>query len=59
MKVRMLQALRGPGGGYNPGDTLELEAEEAARWCSKGIAVPVQQRKKRATKPKPEQAVKQ
>jgi hypothetical protein len=30
----------------------EGSAEEMARWCAKGIATPIQKRRRRATKPK-------
>ena len=52
MKVRMLQSMRGPGFALDPGMEHEGSAEEMARWCAKGIATPIQKRRRRATKPK-------
>ncbi len=58
MKVKMRQSARGPTIRWNPGDVIELEADEAARFIAKGIAEPVKQRRRKAAfDPPPEQAV--
>lgn len=57
MKVRALQGVAGKDFVLRPGDEYEGEAAEMARWCERGIAVPVKATRKKATKPKPEKAV--
>lgn len=50
MKVRLLTGLSGPAGSWQPGDTYECTADEAARLIEAGFA--------ESTAPKRERAVK-
>ena len=58
MKVRMKQSLQGPGVRLRPGEEYECSALEGERLILIGIADPIKQRRKRAVKAEPEQAVK-
>ncbi len=55
MKVKILQAMRGPALAHNPGDVIDLDDEAAKRLISKGIAAPMKRgRPKKADMPEPE-----
>lgn len=58
MKVKILQAMRGPNVSVNPGDVYECDPDEGARLLSKGIAEPMKRgRPKKAVIEPKEKAV--
>lgn len=54
MRVKVLQAMRGPALKLDPGDIYDGDDTELARWCSRGIAEPVEVERETPEAPKPE-----
>ena len=59
MKIRALQGIAGPDFNLKPGDEYEGDAVELARWCAAGVAVPVEETRRKAVARKPRKAVKE
>lgn len=50
MKVRLTTGLSGPAGSWQPGDTFECSAEEAARLIEAGYADSIAAKAEKAVK---------